>query len=72
MNLAELFAVLTAEEKRTLAAKVDANLVYLFQIAGGDRNPSPKLAQRLAAADSRLTLEALRPDVWGVSPERAA
>ncbi len=64
MNLRQLFDAIDAEAKRELAAKVDSNLVYLFQIAGGDRNPSPALARRLVQAEPRLKLHDLRPDIW--------
>lgn len=48
-----------------LAEKVGCSPRYVSQCAYGHRNPSPALARKLVAADSRLTLAALRPDVYG-------
>jgi hypothetical protein len=65
MTLRELLDVLSAEEKRSLAAAAQTEYIYLFQLAAGARTPSPKLARRLVEADNRLTLAELRPDIWG-------
>jgi hypothetical protein len=65
MTLRELLDVLTHEEKVALAEKAETTYIYLFQMAAGARSPSPKLARKLAAADSRLKLADLRPDIWG-------
>ncbi len=65
MNLRQLFDAIPPDEKRRLAESIPCNLVYLRQIAGGHRKPSPEFARRLVSADSRLTLSALRPDIWG-------
>ena len=65
MDLKTLFEELSPGEKILLSQRVPANLNYLFQISGGHRKPSPAMARRLVAADPRLTLEALRPDIWG-------
>lgn len=48
-----------------LAAKVKCSPVYIDQIAAKFRKPSPRLAQKLAGADRKLTLEGLRPDIYG-------
>jgi len=51
------------------AAETDLN--YLHQIAGGHRKGSPELHRRLHEAsvehtpDMVMTLEDLRPDIWG-------
>lgn len=37
-----------------LAAKINANPKYLWQIASGPKTPSPTLAFRLVEADPRL------------------
>lgn len=63
MDFKTYFGGLTAQQKKDLASKLDANLVYLFQIAGGSRRPSPELAQKIAAS-TPLKLTELRPDIW--------
>lgn len=65
MTLRDLLPLLTAAEKRSLATSAGTQYIYLFQMAAGARQPSPKLARRLVAADARLTLPDLRPDLWG-------
>jgi hypothetical protein len=50
---------LTPSERKALAAKVEANPVYLWQCGKGLRVPSLKLAQKLIEAEPRLTLKAL-------------
>ncbi|MFA6180383.1 MAG: hypothetical protein WC696_12290 [Candidatus Methylopumilus sp.] len=50
---------LTPKERRDLAAKVDADPVYLWQCGAGLRSPSLKLAQKLMKADKRLTVAGL-------------
>lgn len=65
MTLRELLPILTAAEKRSLAAAAGTQYIYLFQMAAGARQPSPKLARRLVEADPRLKLADLRPDLWG-------
>ena len=54
----------TKQERDELAAKVDQSYEYLRHIAKGRKRPSPDLAKRLCAAERRLTLHDLRPDVW--------
>jgi hypothetical protein len=58
---------LTPAERKALAQAVGCNPIYLHQLATRFRNkkPSPELCRRLVAADRRLTLEELRPDIWG-------
>lgn len=65
MNLRDLLNILTPAEKVELAKRAETQHVYLIQCASGFRKPSPALCQRLVAADSRLTLAELRPDVYG-------
>lgn len=60
---------LSPQERAELAKKVKKNEVYIYQCSTGFRNPSAKLARNLVAADPRLTLEELRPDIWGVAVE---
>lgn len=65
MNMQEFIRATSPEQREALAAKVEISSKYLFQISGGHRKPSVKLARRLVEADSRLTLSELRPDIWG-------
>jgi hypothetical protein len=65
MTLRELLDVLSPAEKKALAERARTEYIYLFQMAAGARQPSPKLARRLVDADPRLTLADLRPDIWG-------
>ena len=48
-----------------LAERVKTSPSYISQCAIGARKPSPAFAKKLVAADPRLTLAALRPDVYG-------
>jgi type VI protein secretion system component VasA len=48
-----------------LAEQAECAPVYIDQLVSGFRKPSARLAQKLVAAEPRLTLEALRPDVYG-------
>jgi hypothetical protein len=58
---------LSPADRTALAKRVGANAVYLYQVAVGFRNKraSPDLCRRLVAAEPRLTLAELRPDIWG-------
>lgn len=49
-----------------LAENVGTSYGYLIQILHGFSKPSPKLARQLVeASGGQLTLEALRPDIYG-------
>ncbi len=54
MNLRTLYEKLTGDQRRALAAKVEINPEYLYQLATGRRKPSVALMGRLCAADKRL------------------
>ena len=76
MDLRQLFAVISPQEKLVLADKADTDILYLYQLHGGPRNrpnrrPSVSLCRRLVEADSRLTLHELRPDIWQPADEAA-
>jgi len=64
MNMRNLLNELSFAEKLAFAERAGTQYFYLFQIAGGQRSPSPKLCRRLVAADPRLTVGELRPDIW--------
>lgn len=56
-----------AAERETLAREAGTTVGYLYLIGGGHRRASSKLSQALAAAEPRLTLGELRPDIWGAA-----
>lgn len=58
----------TPEERDALAKKVGSTVGYFYQIAGGHKQPGPKLCRKLVAAESKLTLPELRPDIWSPVP----
>ena len=64
MLLKTLLKEMTKDERKKLAEVADCSFLYLYQVAGGHRLPSVRLAKRLVDADPRLTLHELRPDVW--------
>jgi hypothetical protein len=68
MDMRTLLKKMTDPERETLARAVDSSVGYLRLIAGKHRRPSTDLAKKLVAADGRLTLHELRPDVW-VAPD---
>lgn len=60
----------TSEEKKLLARTVSKRIIYFYQIAKGNRHPSPMLAKALEEATRRITPDRvltrhdLRPDIW--------
>lgn len=54
----------TPEERDALAAKVGSSVGYFYLIGGGHRNAGKNLCKALVAAEPRLTLNELRPDIW--------
>lgn len=69
MNLTEYFAATKPAERRKLAEICGTGVLYLDQCKRGVRKVGPKLALRLIAAEPRLTLPELRPDIWGENVE---
>lgn len=59
MNLQDLFAAEGRQGLIKLAEKVGCHHKYLWQCATGRREPSPDLARKLVASDSRLSIEAI-------------
>ena len=75
MDIKSFVAHYGRDELGKVALAANTTIEYLAdQIGNGHRKPSPELALKLAAAsDGRLTLPALRPDLWGkAATERAA
>lgn len=54
----------TPEEREALAVAVKSSVGYFYLIGGGHRRASPSLCKRLVEAEPKLTLPALRPDIW--------
>lgn len=48
-----------------LAKRVKSSRAYISQLAHGHRKASPDMCKKLVKADARLTLERLRPDIYG-------
>lgn len=48
-----------------LARAVNTNPGYISQIANGHRKAGLSVARRIAAADRRISLGDLRPDIFG-------
>ena len=59
-------------DRQALADAAGTSVAYLYLIGGRHRRPSTKLCQKLVAAEVKLSLSELRPDVWGVSETVAA
>lgn len=72
MDMQTLLRSLEPDGREQLAKSAKTSVGYLYLIAGGHRNPSPKLAKKLVEADPRLTLAELRPDLWGTPADAAA
>jgi hypothetical protein len=51
-------------ERDALAVAVSSSVGYFYLIGGGHKRPSAKLCHALVAAEPRLTLSELRPDIW--------
>ncbi len=54
----------TPKERRRLAAVVDVDEQYIYQIMRGLKTAGPALAKQINAADARARLCDLRPDDW--------
>ena len=66
LTLSEYLDSLTPNDRRTFARRAKTTDGYLAQLKGHFRTPSTALAKRLvAASEGKLSLELLRPDVWG-------
>lgn len=54
---------LSKDEKEQLAERAQTSVAYLYQVATDRRRAGLSLALRLIAADDRISLEMLRPDL---------
>jgi DNA-binding transcriptional regulator YdaS (Cro superfamily) len=64
MDMKTFIRQATPEQREHLAKRVGSSVAYFYQIAGGHKKAGPKLCQKLVAAEPRLTLSELRPDIW--------
>lgn len=65
MELKQYLDELEPQQREAFAKRAGTNTAYLIQLAGKHRAPSPKLAKALVAASrNKLSLSALRPDIW--------
>lgn len=77
MDIKTYIKTLTPIERAAFAKGVGTSVAYLYQLAGGHRSPSTKLAQKIETVSGGLVRkEVLRPDVWPLAdyrgPERRA
>nr|WP_315249263.1 hypothetical protein [uncultured Duganella sp.] len=54
----------TRQQREALAQSVSSSVGYFYLIGGGHKKPGTGLCQKLVAAEPKLTLAELRPDVW--------
>ena len=58
-------------DRKTLADAAGTSVAYLYLIGGGHRRAGPELCKKLVAAEPKLALCDLRPDIWSSSHEVA-
>lgn len=63
MDFQTYYNGLSKDEKTDLAEKAETSVDYLYQVATDRRRAGLSLALRLIAADDRISLEMLRPDL---------
>lgn len=65
MDMRTFLQTSTASERELLAKAVGTTVAYLYQIAGGHRDPSPTLAIQIhRAKDGLVSCHGLRPDIF--------
>lgn len=64
MNLHDLYSKEGAKGLKQLALRSGVSPKYLYHCATNRKKPGYDLAYRLADADSRLTVQELRPDIF--------
>lgn len=74
MDMRTFLKTTSKTERERVAKEVETTVAYLFQLAGGHRKPSVKLAMRLEkASGGLLSRRDLRPDIFrDLSKESAA
>lgn len=74
MDMRTFLKTTSKTERERVAKEAETTVAYLFQLAGGHREPSVKLAMRLEkASGGLLSRRDLRPDIFrDLSKESAA
>jgi DNA-binding transcriptional regulator YdaS (Cro superfamily) len=56
----------SSDQRQLVAESAETSVAYLWQLSGGHRKASLEMAKRLQdATDGELTIEGLRPDIFG-------
>ena len=55
------------DQRQALADLCGSSVGYFYLIGGAHRRPSSKLCKILVTHEPRLTLHALRPDIWAAN-----
>lgn len=64
LHLRAWMAGASAERRKEVADKAGTSVGHLWQLSGGHRRASAKLAMRLqSASDGEITISGLRPDL---------
>lgn len=63
MDVREFLRSATPEERERVARIAGTSVAYLYQLAGRHKLPSISMCERLIAAEPRLTLAELHPDL---------
>lgn len=69
MDMKNFLQQATPEQREELALRVGSSVGYFYLIAGGHRKAGSDLCKSLVAAETKLTLAELRPDIWGDAPK---
>ncbi|MBE0436953.1 MAG: hypothetical protein IBX56_14245 [Methylomicrobium sp.] len=65
MDMRTFLKTTSKTERERVAKEAETTVAYLFQLAGGHREPSVKLAMRLEkASGGLLSRRDLRPDIF--------
>lgn len=70
MKLKPFLKSMNPVERAKFARRVKTSVEYLRLCTAAGRQPGPELCRKLVAADPRLTLAELRPDLWGDPPPK--
>jgi DNA-binding transcriptional regulator YdaS (Cro superfamily) len=73
MNLKAYFAAggNAKRAREAMAEQIGTSSEYLRMVSAGHRQASPAMARKIhEASHFAVTLEEIRPDIWGDSPRR--
>lgn len=65
----DIYAAMSADEKRELAIKANTSVAYLSQVANGHRKAGADFIARVIAVDQRLTFGSFRSCSLERNPE---